>query len=254
MKLARILLLSAPLWVAAEPLPAADQSPIPSPAGLPAAQVEQIQAVVRDYLRQHPEVIIEAIKAYQAQQDADQAAKAKQDIVAFKDEIFRDAASPVGGNPEGDVTIVEFFDYRCPYCKAVAGDLNKAVTADGKVRMVYKEFPILGPSSVVAARAALASQAQGKYVAFHDRLMSLKGSLDDAAIFAAAADVGLDVPRLKADMEKPAVAEQIDRTRSLADKLAIQGTPAFVIGAELLPGAASLEELTAAIKRARAGG
>ena len=103
---------------------------------------------------------------------------------------------PVAGNPHGDVTIVEFFDYRCPYCRAVAPDLAKAVAADGKVRLIYKEFPILGPASTTAAKAALAAVRQGRYLVFHDRLFAFKGNLDDAAIYAIARELGLDVARL----------------------------------------------------------
>jgi protein-disulfide isomerase len=217
-------------------------------AHLDAAQVEKI---VAGYLRQHPEAVFATLQAYQKQQQAAQADAAKATIKAATAELLQDQATPAGGNPNGDVTIVEFFDYQCPYCKAVAPDLAKALAADGKIRMVYKEFPILGPSSITAAKAALAAQAQGRYIAFHDQLIAFKGHLGDEDVFAVAATVGLDVARLKADMEKPEIKAAIKRTYQLADKLHIQGTPAFIIGGEMLPGAASLEELTAAVKRAR---
>src|SRR5712671_3152658 len=151
MKLLRLLVLSAPLLLAAGPLRAADTAPAPS-----AVDIDVVQKIVRDYLREHPEVIIDAIKQYQAKQDLAEQAKAQQNITALKDDIFKDPTSPVAGNPDGDVTVVEFFDYRCPYCKVVAPDLAKAVAADGKVRLIYKEFPILGPASLTAAKAALA--------------------------------------------------------------------------------------------------
>jgi len=220
----------------------------PSPA-----EVDQIQQVVRDYLKQHPEVIVDALKAYQAQQEATKADALKATIASLKSELIADPSTPVGGNPAGDVTVVEFFDYRCPYCKAMAPDLAKALAEDGKVRLVYKEFPILSPTSVVAAKAALAARYQNKYVAFHDRLMSLKGSLEEADIYNAAADTGLNVAQLKRDMAKPEIADAIARNYSLADKLDIQGTPAFVIGDKLLDGVATADELTAAIKHARGG-
>ena len=234
-----ILLALAPLAARAE-----DPSP---------AQVDQIQRIVRDYLKRHPEVIVEALKAYQAQQDAKKADALKATIASLKSELLSDSATPVGGTPAGDVAIVEFFDYRCPYCKAMAPDLAKALADDGKVRLVYKEFPILSPTSVVAAKAALAARLQNKYVAFHDRLMSLKGTLDESQIYSLAADAGLDVARLKADMAKPEIAEAIARNYKLADKLDIQGTPAFIIGDRLLDGVATADELTAAIKQARGG-
>ena len=243
--LLRRLVLIAPLLLAAPPLAAEEPPP---------AETERVQRIVRDYLQQHPEVIIEAIKSYQDKRAAAEAGKARQTISALQDELLRDPASPVGANPAGDVSIVEFFDYRCPYCKAVGPDLAKALAADGKVRLIYKEFPILGASSMLAAKAALASQQQGKYIPFHEKLIAFKGNLDEVAIFAMAADIGLDVAKLKSDMQKPEIDAAIQRNYKLADKLAIQGTPAFVIGSELLPGAASVDELTAAIKRARSGG
>jgi protein-disulfide isomerase len=238
----RPIALSLLLLATAVPVQAEEPSP---------AETEKIQQIVREYLRQHPEVIIDALQEYQKRQDAKKAEQARQLIASAKDELFNDTANPVGGNPKGDVTIVEFFDYRCPYCKAVDPDLRKALSTDGNVRVVYKEFPILGPESLVASRAALAAVAQEKYQPFHDKLLAFKGNLDDAAIYSLAGEVGLDVTRLKADMEKPEVMGQISRNYHLADKLNIQGTPAFVIGEELLPGAASAEDLTAAFKRAR---
>ncbi len=255
MRLLRISLLLGLLLAAA--LPARADDPAPSPAEV--ARIQKVIAdylkahpeIIADYLKAHPEVIVEALQAYQKKQDEAKAELARQTIVAVRDELLNDATNPVGGNPKGDVTIVEFFDYRCPYCKAVDPDLQKAISADGKVRVIYKEFPILGPESLVASRAALAAAGQGKYQAFHDKLLSYKGSLDDATIYSIAGDTGLDVTKLKADMEKPEIKDQISRNYHLADKLNIQGTPAFIIGEIMLPGAASFDDLTAAFKQAR---
>jgi protein-disulfide isomerase len=229
-------------------------TPLAANAGNPSpAEVDQIEQIVRDYLKQHPEVIVEALKAYQARQDAAKADALKGTIASLKSELLGDPLTPVSGNPKGDVAVVEFFDYRCPYCKAMAPDLAKAVAEDGKTRLVYKEFPILSPTSIVAAKAALAARYQNKYVAFHDRLMGLKGSFEESDIYSAAVDVGLNVAQLKRDMAKPEIADAIARNYSLADKLDIQGTPAFVIGEKLLDGVATSDELTAAIKHARGG-
>ncbi len=244
MTLFRLSLLLILLLASIAPARAEDPSP---------AEVEKIQKIVHDYLKQHPEVLVDALQEYQNKQEAQKADKTRQTIAAANDELLKDSTNPVAGNPDGDVTIVEFFDYRCPYCKAVAPDLEKALSTDGKVRLIYKEFPILGPESIVAAKAALAAMAQGKYQPFHDKLIAFKGNLDDAAIYSLAGDAGLDVAKLKADMEKPAIKDQINRNYRLADKLNIQGTPAFIIGGELLPGAASFDDLTAAFKRARGG-
>ena len=246
MKLLRFSLLLALLLAVTMPAQADDPAPAPSPA-----EVAKVQKIIADYLKAHPEIIIDALQAYQKKQDAAKAEAARQSIIAARAELLNDATNPVGGNPKGDVTIVEFFDYSCPYCRAVDPDLQKAISADGNVRVIYKEFPILGPESLVASRAALAAAGQGKYQAFHDKLLSYKGSLNDATIYSIASDAGLDVTKLKADMEKPEIKNQIDRNYHLADKLNIQGTPAFIIGDIMLPGAASFDDLTAAFKQAR---
>jgi protein-disulfide isomerase len=242
----RFRLAAMALLLFATALPARAEDPAP-------AEVAKIQKIVRDYLREHPEVIVDALQEYQHRQDTQKVEQTRQTIAALKDELLHDPTSPVTGNPNGDVTVVEFFDYRCPYCKAVAPDLAKAVAADGKVRLIYKEFPILGPASITAAKAALAAVRQDKYPAFHDKLFAFKGNLDDAAIYAMASDLGLDVVRLKADMEKPEIESIIDHNYRLADKLKVEGTPAFVIGGELLPGAVSFDNLIAVFKRARGG-
>jgi len=244
MTLFRLSVLLTLLLASIAPARAEDPAP---------AEVEKIQKIVRDYLKQHPEVLIDALQEYQNKQEAQKADKTRQTIAAASGELLKDSTNPVAGNPDGDVTIVEFFDYRCPYCKVVAPDLQKALSADGNVRLIYKEFPILGPESIVAAKAALAAMAQNKYQPFHDKLIAFKGKLDGAAIYSLAGDADLDVAKLKADMEKPEIKDQINRNFRLADKLNIQGTPAFIIGGELLPGAASFDDLTAAFKRARGG-
>jgi len=244
----RLSLLLALLMATALPARADDPSPAPSPA-----DVAKIEKIIADYLKAHPEVVVDALQQYQKKQDAMKADAARQTIASARNELLNDAANPEAGNPKGDVTVVEFFDYRCPYCKAVDGDLQKAVSADGNVRVIYKEFPILGPESLVASRAALAAAVQGKYQPFHDKLLAFKGNLDDATIYSIAADAGLDVPKLKADMAKPEIKDQIGRNYHLADKLNIQGTPAFIIGDVLLPGAASFDDLTEAFKHARGG-
>jgi protein-disulfide isomerase len=182
-----LLAFTPPLLCAEEPSP---------------AEAEQIQKIVRDYLSQHPEVIVKALKQYQDKQAAQQADRLRETIASLANDLLRDPGSPVGGNVAGDVDVVEFFDYQCPYCKAVAPSLTKTVATDGKVRLVYKEFPILGAVSFTAAKAALAAEEQGKYVAFHDKLFAYEGRLDEAAIFSIASEVGIDVARLKFNMER----------------------------------------------------
>lgn len=212
---------------------------------------EQIEQIVREYLLSHPEIIIEAIegleeKRRQATQDSQREALATQ-----RDLIFNDPDAPVGGNPGGDVTLVEFFDYRCPYCKQVAQPLAQLIKEDGKVRFVFKELPVLGPDSVMAARAALAAHLQGKYAEMHDALLRHRGTYDDQAIARIAAEVKLDPRRLKADMAKPEITAMLDRNRQLARDLAVTGTPAFVIGNMVVPGAVDLETLKKLVADAR---
>lgn len=216
-------------------------------------QRRAIQEIVRDYLVKNPEVIMEAIEELQKRERAETAEKQKGALAANKQKIFQDPASPVGGNPQGDVTVVEFFDYQCGYCKAVTGDVNTLLKTDGKVRFVYKEFPILGPASLTAAKAALAARAQGKYEALHNALMANKGQLDDAKIFQIAAGAGLDVDKLKKDMNTPEVEQAIGANHALAEALGIRGTPAFVVGDELVPGAIKLDEMKKLVAQARKG-
>ena len=231
--------------------PPASSAPAATP--LTPGQVDQIEQVIRDYLIRNPEVIIEAVQGLERRQRDEQAKAAQAALSARRDDIVGDPGSPVGGNLKGDVTIVEFFDYRCPYCKQVAPSIARLLKEDTKLRFVYKEFPILGPESVVAARAALAAHAQGKYAPMHDALMGQRGNLDEATIMRAAGEAGLDVNRLKADMKKPEIEEQIQKVYQLARALNINGTPAFIVGDRIVPGAVDLETLKTLVRQARQG-
>lgn len=222
-----------------------------APKAFSPEQEKAIREVVRDYLVNHPEVLVEAIQALQEKQQAAEKDQRQKALVAHRAELEQDADSPVAGNPKGNVTIVEFFDYRCPYCKSVSDRLFDTVKADGNVRYVLKEFPILGPESVVAAKAALAARKQGKYVEFHRALMAVRGNLDENAVMALAKTVGLDAKRLRDDMDGPAIAESLDRNLKLAQALKIDGTPAFVVGDQLVPGAVSTEALKMLIDQTR---
>jgi protein-disulfide isomerase len=212
---------------------------------------EQIEQIVREYLLKNPEIIIEAVESLEARQRQAQQADQRDAVSAHKEQLYRDRDAPVAGNPDGDVTVVEFFDYRCPYCKQVAPALSQLLKEDGKLRFVFKELPILGPDSVVAARAALAANAQGKYMPVHRALLRHRGTYDEATVMRIAGEAGLDTARLKADMANPAIAAMIDRNRSLARALSVTGTPAFVIGDKIVPGAADLETLKTLVADAR---
>ena len=211
----------------------------------------QIEKIIREYLIENPEVIEEAIQALQAKRQAQRQTMAQASIRKNRKQIYEDPGDPVGGNPNGDVTIVEFFDYRCGYCKRVAPVVEEALAKDKKIRIVYKEFPVLGPNSVLAAQAALASRAQGKYIAFHKALIKAKISYDEESIMKIATAVGIDTARLKKDMRAPRIQTQIAKNRTLARSLNIRGTPAFIVGKQIFPGALTPAQLAHMIQAAR---
>lgn len=224
-----------------------------SPVTYPPPDKAAFEQAVRQYLLDNPQVVIEAIEAYQAQEEKNQIAAAEKAITARAEQLYNDKASPVSGNPAGDVTIVEFLDYNCGFCKSVQGTVETVLESDGKVRLVNKELPVVaGESSVIAARAALAAAAQGKYETLHRRLMQAKSRIDMSLIEREATAAGLDVARLKRDMDSPAVKKQIEDNLALADAIGVRGTPAFVIGGKLVPGAVSEATLKTLVAQARA--
>lgn len=241
-RLAALLLLAFPL--AAFPAAAQEDAP-PDQA--------EFENRVRAYLLAHPEVIVEALQELDRRQQAATEAQRQQTIAERREELTGSRADPVAGNPDGAVTVVEFFDYRCPYCKAIAKDVIATLQAEGDVRIVFKEFPILGPDSEFAARAALAADRQGKYLPFHQALMEHKGQLDEEIVHGIADEVGLDLERLRKDMAAPEIAEAISRNIALANALAIGGTPAFIVGDMLVPGAIDMKTLRDLVAKARSG-
>jgi protein-disulfide isomerase len=220
-------------------------------AELAPEQRQAIESVIHDYLLQHPDVLIEALRAAEEKAKTDAGEKAKQALAARRKEIFDDPETPVGGNPNGDVTLVEFFDYRCPYCKQVQPRLQEPLAGDRQLRIAYKEFPILGQVSTTAARAGLAAQRQGKYVAFHDTMMAAKGEITEDTVYRVAGSVGLDVDRLRRDMSSSEIEAALKANRALADALDISGTPGFVIGDQIVPGAIELSSLKELVAGAR---
>ena len=215
------------------------------------AQKTEIEKLVHDYIVAHPEVIKEAIQALQAKEEQSKADAQTQAVLQNKDKLFNDPATPVAGNAMGDVTIVEFFDYHCPYCKAVAGPLQKLTEEDKGVRLVMKEFPILGQDSLLASQAALASVPQGKYWEFHQALMEHRGQFDMEVIKSIAAKVGLDPAKLEADMQSDTIKPIISANHDLAQTLDIGATPTFIIGDQVVEGAVPLERLKELIQKAR---
>ena len=206
---------------------------------------------IRAYLMANPEVLVEAMQELERKQDTQRDAVAIKAIGQNEAELFRDADSPTGGNPSGDVTIVEFNDYQCPYCKRAYQAVKSVTGTDGKVKIIYKDLPILGEPSRIAALAALASMKQGKHQALHNALMEFNGKLDRDKILQTAASVGIDIAQLEKDMEDPKLKQIIDRNLALAGALGVRGTPAFVVGKQFVPGAVDAESLKALIADAR---
>ena len=205
--------------------------------GFDESQTKAIEQIMRNYLLKNPEIIREVISELEKKETAQQALKQKQALVANADKLFKSNYSPVAGNTSGNVSIVEFFDYNCPYCKKAFSDLKTLLDKDKNVRVVFKEFPIFGGDSLVAARAALAAKKQGKYFEFHQALLETKGRVTKNKVFKAAEDLRLDIDKLKADMKADDIDKEIEEARKLADDLGVQGTPAFFIGDKMVPGA-----------------
>jgi protein-disulfide isomerase len=218
---------------------------------IPTEQREAIEGIIHDYLLHNPDVLIEAVRGAEDKLNHEADAKAEKVLSDQRREIFDDPATPVGGNPRGDVTIVEFFDYRCPYCKQVLPSLQALLKEDQKLRFLYKEMPVLGPQSVTAAHAALAAQRQGKYEAFHNAMMATKGQITDETVYKVADSVGLDVDRLKQDMSAPDIGQTLKTNLALANALNIRGTPGFIVGNHIVPGAIDLEALRNMVADAR---
>ncbi len=200
-------------------------------------QKTSIEKVVRDYLVRNPEILVEMSgelerKQAQAQQETRQAA-----ITQNAEAIYRSENAIVAGNPDGDVTVVEFFDYNCGFCKRAFPDLVKLIDTDSKVRVVLKEFPIFGERSAAAARVAIAAKNQGKYFELHSEMLKTRGQVTQESALRSAEKLGLDMEKLKRDMNSPEVRAVITETRELAQKLGIQGTPFYLVGDRTVPGA-----------------
>ena len=215
------------------------------------AQKKEVKALVREYILENPEIVSEAVALLQDKEEKAKAAGVVAAINANKAALFNPPEGTVLGNAKGDVTLVEFFDYNCGYCKQVFPTLMETLKEDSKIKLVVKEFPILGNPSVVASRAALASRKQNKYSEFHTAMLNHRGSLNEETIMKIAADVKLDVKKLQADMKAPEINEVLAKNHQLAQALGIEGTPAIVVGETLVPGALQKDQLKQLIVGAR---
>ncbi len=243
-----LLIIAAGAWYLLDPGFQTGRQMATAPENLPQSAFERR---VRDYLVANPKVIVEAMQNLERKQREAEQTEAQAALAAHRDELLNSPESPVGGNPQGDVTMVEFFDYNCPYCRQVAPAMVEAEEGDPQLRIVYKEFPILGPNSVFAARAALAARRQNLYPQFHKAMMQVSGAADEAQVIAVAEEIGLNVEQLRTDMQDPAIDAEIERNLALARALRINGTPGFVIGEEILRGATDLQTMQRLIDQAR---
>lgn len=211
---------------------------------------QNIDSAIERYIQSHPEVIEQSLQALEAKREAEEKVRQKAAIGKRQSDLLHDPASPVSGNPKGEITLVEFFDYRCGFCKRAAGAVTQLQKEDPRVRVVYKDFPILGEPSELAAKAALAANLQGKHQAFHEAALGSKNEITKDELLRIAGEVGLDASRLETDMANPEWQAVIDRNRALARDLGINGTPGFIVGTELVPGALDLNGLKELIVRA----
>jgi protein-disulfide isomerase len=245
--------------------PAAAQAPaIAAPtANTPAQAVSdsrpvtrgELPALIEETLANNPEMIIKAVQKMRDKQMAESRIRSKEALQKYKGEIASDTESPMVGSSNPDITIVEFFDYHCGYCKQLLPAIAQIVKDDSKVRFIMKEFPILSEDSVAASRAALAvnRMSKDKYFGFHQALMKNQGKFDEKTVMDIAKKQGIDTSKLKAEMARPEITAILDKNRAMAEALGISGTPALIIGDEVTPGAVSYDELRKMIENVRAG-
>lgn len=210
-----------------------------------------IEKIVHEYIVSNPNVIVEAFDELEKREMADKQKLFEDNLVKSKNDLWNDGYSFVAGNPDADVTIVEFFDYNCGYCRKALPTVLSLLESDKNIRVIFKEWPIQGPDSVVAAKASIAAAKQGKFLELHEALMGSSDAVEEASIMKAAADVGIDVVQLQKDMKAPEADEVLGRNSALARSLGITGTPAFIVGDQLIPGAAPLDQFKAVIDEVR---
>jgi len=213
---------------------------------------ERVRELVRETILANPEILLEAIAVLENRAAEAEQLSRTEIIEQQRLTLERDPNAPVLANAEGDVTVVEFFDYNCPYCRRVMPTVEALTEADPGVRLVYREWPILGEGSVFASRAALAAREQGLYEEFHIAMMGMTGRAEERSVLTIAREVGLDVDQLLIDMEAPEVDEHIETSMRLAEMLGITGTPTFIIGTNLVPGAVEQASLQALVDETRA--
>lgn len=215
---------------------------------------EKIETIIHDYIMENPQVIEMAALKLREQQFAQQQKQQTEAIKRYSDQIFNASHDYIAGNPNGDVTIVEFFDYNCGFCKRAFGDLARLIEDDPQVRVVFKELPIFGASSQAAARAAIASIKQEKYFEFHRELLVQDGPADEEKAVRIAQELGMNVEKLKSDMESDEVRQALELNMELSQNLGVEGTPFYIVGNDVIPGAPEdlYDQFVAKVQSARA--
>lgn len=196
-----------------------------------------IERIVKDYFLNNPEVFLDIQQALESRMEKIQAERLKVALASNAKDLFKRSSAPIAGNPQGDITVVEFFDYNCGYCRKAFGDMAKLIEQDKKIKLVLKELPILSKGSEDASKVALAAKLQGKYWEAHRALLTVRGELNETTALKAVEKIGLDMAKLKKDMESAEVLGEIKLVRDLAQKMGIQGTPHFLVGDRAIPGA-----------------
>jgi protein-disulfide isomerase len=222
-----------------------------------APQKSEIERIIRDYLVNHPEVLQEVIAELEKRQAAADLEKTKAALAGSAETLFNSSRQVVLGNPKGNVTMVEFFDYNCGYCKRAMADMLDLLKTDPNLKIVLKEFPVLGPGSVEAAKIAVAARMQDKdgkkYLEFHQKLLGGRGQADKARALAVAKEVGFDMKRIEADMESDEAKVSLEESRNLGEQLGLNGTPSYVVGSDVVVGAVGLDALRTKVSTARCG-
>ena len=248
----RLLSLTMMLLALAVPALAQNSSSIPpARSAFSEAQRREIVEILHDALTRDPTILRDAIMALQAAESERESGASRAAIAGLGDRLTHNPGDPVAGNPNGDVTLVEFYDVRCPYCRKMLPVVADLLKADPRLRVVYKDIPILGPGSAVGARAVLAAARQGAYLRMREAMMTGTAQIDLDVVKAASGRLGLDWERMQRDMADPTIQARLDDNLKLAHMLSIQGTPAYVIGDQLLPGAVSLDDLRQVVALAR---
>jgi protein-disulfide isomerase len=221
------------------------------------AQRTEVERIVREYLLKNPELLQEVMAELEKKQAAAESEKHRAGVKEHSEKLFNSSRHVVVGNPKGDVTMVEFFDYNCGYCKRALSDMTEMMKADPKLRVVLKEFPVLGEGSVEAAKVAVGVRMQDpggkKYLDFHQKLLTGRGQADKARALAAAKEAGLDIARLEKDMASEEARLSLEESFKLAEALGLNGTPSYVIGNDVVVGAVGLKTLQDKVNTARCG-